>query len=158
MAMTSELLALQLMCKNYESGLKGMADVLGISADLLGKKLRNDQGHVLNPTEVGMIIEACIRKNTEHCMAFINCATGSAGMTLTRLPVQEMTLCVAESAANVTEEMADMAATVFRSIANNELSDNEMKRIEKEGHAAIASIQASLEACRAKHKAGKQCA
>lgn len=156
MAMTSELLALQLMCKNYESGLKGMADVLGISADLLGKKLRNDQGHVLNPTEVGMIIEACIRKNTEHCMAFINCATGSAGMTLTRLPVIEMKSCVAETAASVTEEMADMAASMFRYIADDSISDNEMKLLEKNAHEAMAAIQLGLEACRAKHKAGKQ--
>ena len=77
-------------------------------------------------------------------------------MTLTRLPVYEMKACVAESAANVTEEMADMAATVFRSIADGDINDNEIKRIELAAHEAIASIQSSLEACRAKNKAGKQ--
>lgn len=155
MAMTSELFALHLMCKHYENGVKGMAEVLGISPDLLGKKLRDEQGHKLGPAEVGMINDACIRKQTEHCLAYINCIAGSAGMTLTTLPVIEMKACVAESAAGVMEEVAEMAGEMFRSIADNDISDNDMKRIESRGHDVIASIQNSLEACRRKNAEGK---
>ncbi|WP_312834768.1 phage regulatory CII family protein [Comamonas sp.] len=154
MAMTSELFALHLMCKHYENGVKGMAEVLGISADLLGKKLRDEQGHKLGPAEVGMINDACIRKQTEHCLAYINCIAGSAGVTLSRLPVIEMKECVGESAADVIEEAAEMASEIFRSNADNDLSDNDMKRIESRAHDVIAAIQSGLEACRRKHAKG----
>lgn len=155
MAQTAELRALHLMVKHYEGGLEGMALILGISADLLGKKLRDEQGHKLHAADIGIINESCIRKRTTHCFAYINCLAGNAGMSFNTLPVLDAPPCIAESSASVTQEMADMAATVIRSIADNDVNDNELKRIEKDGAEAIASIQNCLAACRAKNRAGK---
>lgn len=156
MAMNAELRALHLMCKHYEDGLSGMALVLGINGDLLGKRLREDQGHRLSVVDVSLINEACIRKRTPNCFAYINVVAGNAGMSFNPLPVVEMTPCVPRSSALVMREVADLASTMMESVADDHFCDNDLKRVENDGAQAIAAIQTALAACRARHGADKR--
>jgi hypothetical protein len=154
--------ALRLMVDHFPGGRPVMAVRLGLELDAKGdsevlrKELSGSASHKLGVIRAHQISEICMDAKSPHCYAYVNAVCGSAGRMLD-LPVREMTgkQDLRNDAAGLMKEGTDVLLELNSALADEEISDNELARIEREAAEVFERAQALVRGARARNAAGK---
>lgn len=155
--------ALRLMVDHFPGGRPVMAVRLGLELDAKGdsevlrKELSGSASHKLGVVRANQISEICMDAKSPHCYAYVNAVCGGAGRML-ELPVREMTVGkqdLRDEAAGVVKEGTDVLIELNAALADDQISDNELRRIDKEIDEAQAKLQELRRDAHARNKAGK---
>lgn len=152
----NELDAIRLIVANFPGGLEVVALRLGKPAETLRKEIAGAQGFKLGVIQASEISAMAIEAQSAHCYAFVNVIAGSAGQFI-RLPVREMTAKqdLRNDAAGLMKEGTDVLLELNSALADEEISDNELARIEREAAEVFERAQALVRGARARNAAGK---
>lgn len=144
------------MVDHFPGGRAVMAVRLDVSDEVLRKKLAGSRNHNLSALEAVRISDLCIEAKSEHCYLYASLISASAGRLLA-LPVYEMTpkQDLRTDTAGMMKECADLLGEVTLALSDEQISDNELKRIEKEAAEAIEKLQAVLRGAQARNEANK---
>lgn len=152
----NDLDALRLMVKHFPGGADVVALRIGKSVEVLRKELAGAPGFKLGYLTATLIRDLCIEARSEHCMALTNvfCA-GSGGFI--ELPVREMgaPVNVQKTMGDVVKEMSDVTVSTLEADADGVISDNDLKRSQREIGEAREALQKLELALIAKNAAGK---
>lgn len=152
----NDLDALRLMVKHFPGGIEVMAMRLGKTVEVLRKELAGAHGFKLGYLTVTMIRDLCIETGSEHCLALTNvfCA-GSGGFV--RLPVVEVRepVNMQKTMGDVVREMSDVTVSALEADADGVISDNDLKRAQREIGEAREALQKLERALIVKNAAGK---
>jgi uncharacterized membrane protein YebE (DUF533 family) len=134
--------AIRLMCKFYPGGVDALAVLCGKSGETLRKEIANASGYKLGVLDACTISEACIAIGSEHCHAYANAVAANCG-GFVQLPVREMGAPhnIHGAAAGLVKETADVVGAIAAAMADNVISENERKTIEKELRELLEQIQ-----------------
>lgn len=148
--------ALALMVKHFPGGLEVVALRVGKPAETLRKEIGGNAGFKLGLDTAVLISDLCIDAKSEHCYAFVNSVSGPAGRFI-ELPVREMVekQDLRQDAAVMLKEGTDVLSELTVALADEQISDNELTRIEREVADAVESLQAVLRGAQARNKASK---
>lgn len=148
--------ALRKMVDHYPGGRAAVAARLGKTDEVLRKELSGATSHKLGVVDATMIAEMCADAQSQHASAFAN---GLAALTgaFVALPVREMVAKqdLRDEAAGVVKEGTDVLIELNAALADDQISDNELRRIDKEIDEAQAKLQELRRDAHARNKAGK---
>lgn len=153
----NELDAIRQIVANYPGGLEVIALRLGKPAETLRKEIAGAQGFKLGIVHALQISTLAIEAKSAHCYAFVNVIAAPAGRML-ELPVLDMPVGkqdLRDEAAGVVKEGTDVLIELNAALADEQISDNELKRIDKEIDEALAKLQELRRDAHARNKAGK---
>ena len=148
--------ALRLMIDNYPGGRAVLAARRGKTEEVVRKETCGSPSHKLGLLDAIAYSDMCIEAQSPHCYAFVNSVAGAAGRFI-ELPVRDMVgkQDLRNEAAAVMKEGTDVLIELNAALADEEISDNELRRIEKEVAEAEERLQAVLRGAQARNKAGK---
>ena len=148
--------ALRKMVDHYPGGRAVIAARLGKTDEVLRKELSGAQSHKLGLVDAHAISDMCLEVQSEHCHALINAISGTAGRFI-ELPVRQMVekQDLRKDAAVMLKEGTDVLTELTVALADEQISDNELTRIEREVADAVESLQAVLRGAQARNMAGK---
>ena len=152
----NELDAIRLIVSNFPGGLEVVALRLGKPAETLRKEIAGAQGFKLGVNQASEISAMAIEAKSAHCHAFVNVIAGNAGQFI-QLPVREMAAKqdLRNDAAGLVKEGTDVLLELNTALADEEISDNELARIEREAYEVFERAQALVRGARARNLAGK---
>lgn len=152
----NELDAIRLIVANFPGGLEVVALRLGKPAETLRKEIAGAQGFKLGVIQASEISAMAIEAQSTHCHAFVNVIAGSAGQFI-QLPVREMAgkQDLRNDAAGLVKEGTDVMLELNAALADDNISDNELARIEREALDVYERTQAVIRGARARNAAGK---
>ena len=149
--------ALKLMIRHLPGGIEVVAVRLGKAVSTLEKELRKAPGYKLCVDEAEEISCLCIEARSEHCYAYVNAVTNKAGGDFKPFEgISKAAEPLHTSVAGVVKEAADVLMTTTASMADNVLSDNELKAIERELTELLQQVQLVHHGIKAAHQAGKR--
>lgn len=147
----NELDAVSRMVAKYPGGRPAIAARMGITEDVLRKRLAGQQGHKLGLTEARQIAEWCADVKSEGHEALATIFAVGGGK-LIDLPVIDMGgRCSMSVAAASVRRTAEAMATIAEAKADGKWSDNEIREAERAMGMAIAKIQVLRALVRAEH-------
>jgi hypothetical protein len=153
----NELDAIRQIVANYPGGIEVVALRMGKPAETLRKEIAGAQGFKLGIVHALQISTMAIEAQSPHCYAFVNAIAAPAGRML-ELPVREMTVAKQDhrdEAAGVVKEGTDVLIELNAALADEQISDNELRRIDKEIDEAQAKLQELRRDAHARNLAGK---
>lgn len=149
--------ALRQMIDNYPGGRAVIAARLGKTEEVLRKETCGSPSHKHGLIDAVTISDMCIEAKSLHCYAFVNAIAGNAGRML-ELPVIDMAVGkqdLRDEAAGVVKEGTDVLIELNAALADDQISDNELRRIDKEIDEAQAKLQELRRDAHARNLAGK---
>lgn len=152
----NELDAIRLIVANFPGGLEVVALRLGKPAETLRKEIAGAQGFKLGVIHASEISAMAIESQSAHCYAFVNVIAGNAGQFI-QLPVRDMAAKqdLRNDAAGLVKEGTDVLLELNTALADDEISDNELARIEREAAEVFERAQALVRGARARNLASK---
>jgi hypothetical protein len=153
----NELDAIRLIVANFPGGLDVVALRIGKPAETLRKEIAGSQGFKLGIVHAAQISAMAIEAKSEHCYAFVNSIAGDAGRML-ELPVRDMAggkQDLRSDAAGLMKEGSDVLMELTSALSDDQISDNELTRIEREAAEVFERTQAIVRGARARNLAGK---
>ena len=156
----NELDAIRLIVANFPGGLEVVALRIGKpSAETLRKELAGAPGFKFSLTHARQISILAIEAQSPHCYAFVNAIAGDAGRTV-ELPVREVTgkQDLRNDSADLVKDGTDVLMELNTALADEQISDNELARIERKAEEVIEHAQAIVRGARARNLAGKPAA
>ena len=153
----NELDAIRLIVANYPGGLEVVALRIGKPAETLRKEIAGAQNFKLGVVHAAQISAMAIEAQSPHCHAFINAIAGDAGRML-ELPVRDMEVGkqdLRNDAAGLMKEGTDVLMELNTALADEQISDNELARIEREASEVYERTQAIVRGARARNAASK---
>lgn len=144
------------MVDHFPGGRAVMAVRLDVTDEVLRKKLSGSRNHNLSALEVVRISELCIEAKSEHCYLYVNLVNGSAGKLL-ELPVRDMATKqdLRTDMAGLLKECSDTFQVLTSALADERISDNEMRDIGRELAEMAERLQAVQRGARERHEASK---
>jgi len=149
--------ALRQMIDNYPGGRAVIAARLGKTEEVLRKETCGSPSHKHGLIDAVTISDMCIEARSPHCYAFVNAIAGPAGRML-ELPVLDMAVAkqdLRDEAAGVVKEGTDVLIELNAALADEQISDNELRRIDKEIDEAQTKLQQLRRDAHARNLAGK---
>ena len=147
--------SLKLMARSYPGGFESLAVRMGLTLEVLRKKL-DGTTHELKLSEIEMICEYCCEVKAPNWDAFAKAVATGCGAYI-QLPVREMTapVCLQRSMSDVIREMSDVATVTISSDSDGVISDNDLTAAMKEVHEAREALNVHEHNLRHKNAAGK---
>jgi hypothetical protein len=148
--------SLRLMVASYPGGCETMAVRLGITPELLRKELSGVPTHKLGVGRAELISELCIEVKSENCFAYVNTLNARSGKLLD-LPVIDMVdkQDIRAGMARMLKECSDAVQVLTNALADDTISDNELRQIQREVLELLASGQDVLNAAKSNNAASK---
>lgn len=156
----NELDAIRLIVANFPGGLEVVALRIGKPAETLRKEIAGSQGFKLGIVHAAQISAMAIEAKSEHCYAFVNSIAGDAGRMI-ELPVRDMTVGkqdLRNDSAGLVKEGTDVLMALNEALADDNLNDNELARIEREAAEVMERAQEIVRSARARNLADKPAA
>lgn len=152
----NQLDALKKMCDHYPGGRAALAVRLDKSDEVLRKELAGDPKFKMGIVDASAISEMCIEVQSQHCYAFVNAVNGNAGRLL-ELPVRDMVAKqdLRGDMAGMLKECSDVFQGLTVALADDTISDNERRAIEKELGELAEKVQTIHRGVRANNEASK---
>lgn len=152
----NELDAIRLIVANFPGGLEVVALRIGKPAETLRKEIAGAQTFKLGVVHASQISTMAIDAQSPHCYAFVNVIAGDAGRFI-ELPVRDMAdkHDLRADTAGLLKEASDALGVITEALADEQISDNELKRIERETTEVVEKAQAVLRDARERNAAGK---
>lgn len=141
--------AVSRMVSKYPGGRAAIAARLGITEDVLRKRLSCQQGHKLGLAEARQIAEWCAEIKSEGYEALATVFAVDVGH-MVRLPVIDQAPCLMTSMARSITEGSHVLTEITHALADDQLSENDFRRIEREVGENIAALAQTLAAARAR--------
>lgn len=137
---------------NFAQGMGILASALGIAESSLQNKVSiTNPGAHCSPEEMARILELTGDHGALHAL---NARLGYVALALHRLSDAADDAAVQLMTSSI-KEFGELMAETSADLANGQVSDNELKRITKEGVEAIAAIQQLLAYVQQRNEAGK---
>jgi hypothetical protein len=153
----NELDAIRLIVANFPGGLEVVALRIGKPAETLRKEIAGAQNFKLGVVHAAQISAMAIDAQSPHCYAFINAIAGDSGRML-ELPIRDVEVSKQDlrtDAASLMKEGTDVLMELNAALADEQISDNELARIEREAAEVLERTQAIVRGARARNLAGK---
>lgn len=137
---------------NFASGMSILATMLGIAESSLQNKVSiTNPGAHCSPEEMARIMDITGDHGALHAL---NARLGYVALALPR-PADSADDSAVQLMTSSIKEFGELMAETSADLANGQVSDNELKRITKEGVEAIAAIQQLLAYVQQRNEAGK---
>lgn len=147
---------LRRMVRNYPGGRPALAVRLGKPDETLRKELEGAQGFKLSVAVALEIQSYCVEVGTQECHAFAHVVAREAGgLFVPGCTGIESLPNVTSSLSQQTKEVAEMVLAVLSSINDEDISDNELREIQKEALDAVRAINRLVRTCEQKNMADK---
>jgi hypothetical protein len=148
--------ALRKMVDHYPGGRASVAARLGKTDEVLRKELSGATSHKLGVVDAQTIAEMCCEAKSQHCHALVNSIAANSG-GFVALEVREMVAKqdLRNDAASLMKEGTDVLLELNSALADEQISDNELARIEREAGEVFERMQAIVRGARARNLAGK---
>uniref|UniRef100_C5CJM6 Transcriptional regulator n=1 Tax=Variovorax paradoxus (strain S110) TaxID=543728 RepID=C5CJM6_VARPS len=148
--------ALRLMIDNYPGGRAVIAARLGKTEEVLRKETCGSPSHKHGLNDAVTISDMCIEAQSPHCYAFVTAISAPVGRFI-ELPVRDMAAKqdLRNDAAGLVKEGTDVLLELNAALADEEISDNELSRIEREALEVFERTQSVIRGARARHAASK---
>lgn len=152
----SPLDAMRLIIDNYPGGRAAIAVRIGKSEEVLRKETGGHGAFKHGLADAVTISDMCVEAQSPHCYAFVNAVAGRAGR-LVELPAAAAATRqdIRTDLAGLLKECSDSLTAVTEALADEAISDNELRRVEREIAELIERAQAVCMGARARHAAGK---
>lgn len=152
----NELDAIRLIVANFPGGLEVVALRIGKPAETLRKEIAGAQTFKLGVVHASQISTMAIDAQSPHCYAFVNVIAGDAGR-LVELPVREMSQKedLRTDMAGLLKECSDAFQVLTTALADDKISDNERRSVEKELGELAEKLQSIHRGVRANNEASK---
>lgn len=158
--------AVRRMVAGYPGGREAVALRLGKSPEVLKKELQHGTPHCkLGLLDAVHIAQMCHEVGSADADALAVAVAAESGGTFTAgvlnlhqnmgLSRLELVSHCLRSVAPLSSEGADLVSAVVEAAADGHVSDNELRRIEREALDALQAVQRILEAARAANAASK---
>lgn len=148
--------ALRKMVDNYPGGRAAIALRLGKTDEVLRKELSGAQSHKLGVIDAESIADLCHDAQSAHCNALANTFASRSG-GFVELPVRDMAdkHDLRADTAGLLKEASDALGVITEALADEQISDNELKRIEREVAEVAEKAQAVLRDARERNAASR---
>lgn len=148
--------ALRLMVDYYPGGMPAMALRLGKTEEVLRKELSGAHTHKLGVVTACLISTYCMEVQSVHSNAFATAVAASSG-GFVRLEVREMPSKqdVRADMAGLLKECSDVLNQATDALADERISDNELRAIERELADVFSRGQDLLKNAQARNLASK---
>jgi hypothetical protein len=148
--------SLRLMVAFYPGGREAMAVRLGITDEVLRKELSDGPSHKMGVTRAEQISEFCIEAKSEHCYAYVNALNARSGRML-ELPVIDMAgkQDIRSDMALMLKECSDAVVALTNALADDTISDNEMRDVRREVLELFSVTQKVLNGAESNNAASK---
>lgn len=149
--------AMRRMVRSYPGGVDAIAPRLAKSSSTLEKELRGAPGFKLGAVDAAEISAMCYDLGTPDARAYGNAIAAELGCMLIPFPpVMDIasTECF-RALAETSREAAEFISSVCAALADGSVSDNELRRSEREGSELVATLQGTLAAMAALNRAGR---
>jgi hypothetical protein len=147
--------AVRLMARHYPGGVDALAVLVGKSPETLRKELANANGYKLGVNDACTISEACIAAKSEHCHAYANAVAANCG-GFVQLEVRDsMAKSLMSATVGSVSATTDLLEEVTAARADNVISDNERRDIEKAVTLSIEKLQHVLDQVRRENEAAR---
>lgn len=126
--------ALRLMIDNYPGGRAVIAARLGKTEEVLRKETCGSPSHKHGLNDAVTISDMCIEAQSPHCYAFVTAIGAPAGRFI-ELPVREMPTPkqdLRSDMAQLLKECSDAVLALTTALADETISDNELRTIQRE--------------------------
>ncbi|WPG35149.1 phage regulatory CII family protein [Variovorax sp. EBFNA2] len=148
------------MTKTYPGGTLALARRITTSekaASTMDKELRGAPGFKLGVFDALEMSALCIEMRTPGSLDFMTALAAELGVLIIPLPRTEgaNTPEAVRALASHSSQSAALLAEACNSLADNDISDNELLRCQRRAADAVASIQALLQAMAEINLAGK---
>jgi hypothetical protein len=152
----NQLDALKKMCDHYPGGRAAIALRLGKSDEVLRKELSGDPKFKMGVIDATAISAMCIEANSAHCNAYATAVAANCG-GFVALEVREMggKQDLRSDMAGMLKECTDAVVVLTAALADESISDNERREIERELADLFAKAQDVLQGTQARNVAGK---
>lgn len=129
---------------------------LGKGEETLRKEIAGDSKFKLGMRDALAISEMCIEAQSEGCYSFVNAIAGKAGH-MVALPVRDMAPAqnMRADMAGMLKECSDAFGVITEALADERISDNEMRQISREMGELFGKAQEVLQQARARNEASK---
>ncbi|MBB1601261.1 hypothetical protein A9977_14555 [Variovorax sp. UMC13] len=145
------------MARGYPGGTDAVALRLGKSASTFEKELRGAPGFKLGAEDAADVSAMCMDVQTENAMAYATAIAVRTGCMLVPLPIGidvNADECM-RAAAETSREAAELIAEVLGSLADGNVSDNELARVDRASGELVAAMQAMRRVMAERNKASK---
>lgn len=143
--------AIKLIVKSAPGGLEVVAARIGKNAETLRKELSGkDQKFKLGETTVQMISEMAIEEAWPNCFAYVNAVAANSGGFIA-LPVREQGALKQDLRADMAQllkECSDAVLALTTALADDAVSDNELRDIQREVGELLSKSQDVLRGAR----------
>lgn len=140
--------------RHYPGGLEAVASRLGKSPSTLEKELRAAPQYKLGAVDAAEIAAMCSELGTAHALDYPTRLAEHVGATLLPLPHGlQHDAVTAAAVAELMRELADVVSAVAAADADDEISVNELKIIQRRWADLVGSGQHLMLALEAKHEA-----
>jgi hypothetical protein len=146
-----------LLAKRYPGGIDALAARLHKRPDTLRKELTGVEGYKWGVDEEETLIELCLAAGVADPLAPLTAAAVNAGAVLVQLPGRASLDGTRsyQRLAKAAQEFGEFCASVADAESDGRVSDNEMKRADREGLELIAATQSCLADLRARNEAAR---
>lgn len=149
--------ALRRAIRNYPGGVEAIAPRLGKSWHTLDKELRGASGFKLGADEAAEAAAMCVEQKSEDALAYASAVAARSGCMLLPMPdlVDLETDDCMRALGETAREFGELCTEVCQSLVDGTVSDNEMRRIEREAGHMLSKLNALVAAVAARNAAGK---
>lgn len=148
--------AVRRMVRDYPGDVEAMALRLGKSPTTLDKELRRAPGFKLGADDACEISSMCMDLKLPAARAFLTAWALRMGCFV--IPLEPLDggedECL-RTLSRASSEMHDLMREVLDALADGQVSDNELARIDKEASHLVAAVQALRSAAMARNQQGK---
>lgn len=148
--------ALRRMVDHYPGGRAAIAQRLGKTDEVLRKELSGASSHKLGVVDAATIAEMCCEAKSEHCHALATSFAGGSG-GFVALQVREMASKqdLRADMSNLLKECSDTFQVLTEALADEQISDNERIRIDREIGELFDCVQRLFRGTRAQNAAAR---
>jgi len=144
--------SLRTMVDHYPGGRAAVAQRLGKTEEVLRKELSGAPTHKMGVIEACLISNMCMEVRSEHCNSFATAVAGASGGFIA-LEVRDMAgkQELRADMVGLLKECTDVIQKLTEALADERISDNERKAIERELLDVTEKVQDLLKGTRSRH-------
>ncbi len=148
--------SLKLMVDHYPGGRAAVAQRIGKTEEVLRKELSGAPTHKMGVIDACAISSMCMEVRSENCNMFATSVAGASGGFIA-LEVREMAgkQDLRADMVGLLKECTDVIQKLTEALADESISDNERKSIERELLDVTEKVQDILKGTRSRHAASQ---
>lgn len=152
------LAAARLLTRNYPTGLEGIALGLSKSATTLRHEISGEKGNKLGAEDVVDMTNAALAAKQDNALVILSAMAANCDCEIRRLPGAAdpgVKINGVQAISGSAIEFSELIAAAVETMADGVVTDNELKRAERECSELMTQLQALMSILAAKNQTGK---